>query len=627
MNIEELNLLPQPRSISFLPGTNYLTTNRLIVLEGFQPGMLLFSAAHFQSRLRDLLSLDWEITAFSGTAPTVRGLTLRLLPVLPLNDQGYHLSISGQQIQIEACTASGIFYGVATLIQILENAGGELPCLKIEDWPDFPVRGVMLDVSRDKVPTLETLFGLVDRLASWKINQIQLYTEHTFAYQGHKEVWVGSSPLTGQDILALNAYCKERFIDLVPNQNSFGHMHRWLIHEKYAHLGEVRSGFSAPWGYVDGPFSLSPANPGSLELISSLYDELLPHFSSRMINVGCDETFDLGQGQSKEEVERRGAGRVYLDFLLDIYTGIKRRGYTMQYWSDIVLQHPDLIDELPRDAIALEWGYEANHPFEEHCSKLDEAGIPFYVCPGTSSWNSISGRTDNALMNLQQSAESGLKYGACGYLITDWGDSGHWQPLSVSYLGLAAGAAYSWALDANRDLDISLAVSWHGFGDRTGAAGSSAFKLGNLYRVAGIEPINTSALFLVLQWPLYRLKKHPNIMNISFQKVLAALEDAAAPLELAQMSCPDADIIQKEYALVIRMLKHACHRGLLAQSSDPLESESIRSELKDDMHTLLSDFEQVWLARNRPGGLVDSVACLERIRQDYLPEPITPLAV
>ena len=96
----------------------------------------------------------------------------------------------------------------------------------------------------------------------------------------------------------------------------------------------------------------------------SLFDELLPHFTSKQFNVGCDETFDLGQGRSKEECERRGTERVYLDYLLQIHNEVAERGYTMQFWGDIIVQRPDLVPELPRDSIALEWGYEADHPFD-----------------------------------------------------------------------------------------------------------------------------------------------------------------------------------------------------------------------------------------------------------------------
>ena len=209
----------------------------------------------------------------------------------------------------------------------------------------------MLDVSRCKVPTLDTLFELVDMLAGLKLNQLQLYTEHTFAYRDHREVWANASPLTGQDILELDAYCQAQFVELVPNQNSFGHMVPWLTHPKYADLAEAPEGFDYPWGgRSEGPFSLNPTDPRSLELLQSLYDDLLPHFTSPLFNVGCDETWDLGTGRSKAVCEERGTHRVYLDFLLDIYRLVQERGRTMMFWGDIIVQAPELIPELPKDA-------------------------------------------------------------------------------------------------------------------------------------------------------------------------------------------------------------------------------------------------------------------------------------
>ena len=236
----------------------------------------------------------------------------------------------------------------------------------------------------------------------------------------------------------------------------------------------------------EGPFSLCPGDPGSLELVRTLFDELLPHFSSKQFNVGCDETFDLGQGRSKEECEERGTERVYLDYLLKVHEEVSKRGYTMQFWGDIIVQKPDLIAELPKDAIALEWGYEGDHPFDEHGRAFAASGIPFYVCPGTSSWTSLGGRTDNAIANLRNAAENGLKHGAAGYLNTDWGDLGHWQVLPISFIGFAGGAAFSWGLEANSALDLAGAVSLYAFRDPTGNMGRVAYDLGNVYQAPGV---------------------------------------------------------------------------------------------------------------------------------------------
>ncbi|HEY7091128.1 MAG TPA: family 20 glycosylhydrolase, partial [Tepidisphaeraceae bacterium] len=335
----------------------------------------------------------------------------------------YVLEIAQSGVHIRASTPAMAFYARQTLAQLRRQYSDAIPCMRIEDWPDFRVRGVMLDISRDKVPTMPTLLALIDQLADLKINQLQLYTEHTFAYRAHETVWKDCSPMTAAEIRQLDTYCRERFIELVPNQNSFGHLERWLKHSEYRHLAECPDGFRWPWGYrMPTGFSLNPLDPRSLELVEGLFDELLPNFTSKLFNVGCDETFDLGLGRSKAQVERRGRERVYLDFLRKIYDAVKRRGRAMMFWGDIILHKPELIGELPPDMIALNWGYEAEHPFEKETSAFREAGVPFYVCPGTSSWCSFSGRTSNALANLRRAAASGLASGAAGYLITDWGD-------------------------------------------------------------------------------------------------------------------------------------------------------------------------------------------------------------
>ena len=615
--MEPLQLLPYPRSISTTDGQHTLAGGRLIVLQDFGPvsDALRCSAQRLQDALRQHAAVEWEVSATSSGPAHEHGAVLRLAAEGIAHPQGYALTITPEQITITAQAEPGLFYGICTLIQLLRQFGRQLPCLEVADSPDFEARGVMLDVSRDKVPTMETLFGLVDMLAGWKLNQLQLYTEHTFAYRNHPEVWTDASPLTGQEILELDAYCRARYIELVPNQNSFGHMHRWLIHERYAPLAEIHGSFQAPWGPMEGPFSLYPGDPGSLELIRSLYDELLPHFSSPLFNVGCDETVDLGQGRSKEDVAQRGAGRVYLDFLLKIYEEVKARGRTMQFWGDIITHHAELIPELPKDVIALEWGYEADHPFAVTCPQFAASGIPFYVCPGTSSWCTIAGRTDNALDNLRNAAENGLKHGAIGYLITDWGDRGHWQFLPVSYLGFAAGAAYAWALEANRDRDVAEMVSTHAFDDPTGVMGRVAYELGSIYREVGLEVPNSSTLFWILQLPLGARPERMTVEPAALERTITKIERVIGQLGAARMRAPDATLIAQEYTLAARMLRHACLRGLLAvEAHDTTER---RRELDADLGDIVHHYRRLWLARNRPGGLQDSVAHFERARADY----------
>ena len=619
---EELLLLPSPHKVEFSEGAYRLVNKRLILLEGADLPPLFFVARRFQAVLAQHTGLTWEIVASPSIPQTRFGLQLKVIHDEVQHPQGYKLAITPQGIVIHAYDSAGAFYAISTLNQIVEQCGADLPTLNILDWPDFPVRGVMLDISRDKVPSMAAVFSLVDMLAGWKINQFQLYTEHTFAYRSHPVVWAQASPFTGQEILELDEYCRQRYVELVPNQNSLGHMRRWLIHPAYAPLAEVQDGYQTPWGHEDGPFSLCPVDPGSIDLVRSLYDELLPHFSSRMVNVGCDEIFDLGQGRSKTIVEEHGAGRVYIDYLLQIYEEIKSRQRTMQFWGDMIINEPGLIPNLPKDVVVLEWGYEADHPFDEHCARFARAGLPFYVCPGTSSWNSIAGRTDNALANLQKAARNGIRYGASGYLITDWGDNGHWQPLPVSYLGFAAGAAYSWAWDANSDLEIPRAVSLHAFHDPTGSMGKVAYDLGNVYRKLGLELPNSTALFWVLQWPLEQLEGYASLPLEGLQQARDVIRQARDLLQEARMVCRDRYLIAQEYELVLRLLDHACQRIILLNIQDTEEAESLRQELYDDMQEVLGIFTQVWLGRNRPGGLVDSKERLEKLLNDYLKDSL-----
>jgi len=618
--------LPNPRQLKFTGEFYTIHDKSLILLDTDHPQTLLFSALRLSDAVIANHNLHMEIYASHAFQPENIGISLRLDPQLNIKPQGYSLKITPTGISIESRDEPGLFYACCTLIQLLQyysftpdkNDGmliQSLPCLEIQDWPDFLYRGVMLDISRDKVPKMETIFSLVDLLASWKINQLQLYTEHTFAYQMHPEVWSEASPFTGEEILKLDAFCRERFIELVPNQNSFGHMEPWLKLPRYKHLAEAPGGFDILWEHHDEPFSLCPLNPGSLAFLSSLYDELLPHFSSRQFNIGCDETFDLGLGRSKAECERVGTGRVYLDFLLKIYHEVIKRGLRTQFWGDMIMTYQDLINELPIDTIALEWGYEANHPFDDHGEKYAQAGLDFYVCPGTSAWNSIAGRTDNCLQNLSNAAINGIKHGAVGYLITDWGDNGHWQALPVSYLGLAAGAAYAWSFQTNRDVDIRDPLNRYVFLDPMGAMGNIAYDLGNVYHEIGIEPENESALFNILQKPIseWRDLLEPESAIRSLHHTLNVIDQVSKKESKISSLRPDKELLEREFTLTIALLRHACMRGIYGFGSP----EYSPKYLTDDLGKIITEYQLVWSLRNRPGGLKHSLAYFIPVKNDY----------
>jgi hypothetical protein len=287
----------------------------------------------------------------------------------------------------------------------------------------------------------------------------------------------------------------------------------------------------------------------------------------------------------------------------------------MQFWGDVIINHPELVAELPHDAVALEWGYEDKHPFAEHGAIFADSGIPFFVCPGTSSWNSLTGRTDNALKNLHNAAENGLAHGAAGYLNTDWGDSGHWQPLPVSYLGFACGAAVSWAAKANLETDFAGAISHHAFRDKSGVMGRLAYDLGNIYLSTGVSIPNRTILFQVLQSSpeviANMVKSEGDDLAARLGATLERIDEVMAPLPGVRMGRPDRELVEREFRWAAAMARHACRRTLWVMGS----GDSTR--LAADAAKLLREHEAIWHARNRPGGFKDSQARLESAALDY----------
>lgn len=618
-------LLPQPQVLDLIGPPFRPASDQLLCIVGCGLPALLFIGKVVQQAMTSF-NVYWTLTAARGDDASQLGALLIVDSAQVSRAEGYRLTIRRERIMVVAHDEAGAFYAAMTIRQLARQfaSSGALPGLHIDDWPDFPNRGVMLDISRDKVPTMESLYMLIDMLAEWKINQFQLYTEHTFAFRAHRAVWEKASPMTPEQIMQLDAYCQARFIELVPNQNSFGHMERWLKHPEYVDLAIAPEGFTFRGGWHEGPFSINPLDPRSLKLLDGLYSELLPHFSSHQFNVGCDETFDLGQGKTEKDCEARGKGRVYLDFLLQIYDRVTKHGKTMQFWGDIVQNHPELIPELPKDLIALEWGYDADHPFAERTQRLSEAGIPFYVCPSTAGFLSIAGRTDNAVGNLRNAAQSGLAQHALGYLITEWGDEGHWQHFPIALLGFAYGAALSWSTAANSSLDLPTVLDVHAYRDPVGIMGRLAYDLGNAYRETDVLISYRSALSFLLTDPDHPLEggRLSGLKLESLEHTLEYIDNAMARLTHAKMTRPDSELIAAEFANTAALMRHACHLGIARLKTGDGDIKSIasitRRELASELALIVEDYQRLWLARNRPGGLKDSAGRLQRLVNLYL---------
>jgi hexosaminidase len=521
-------------------------------------------------RLQKLLH-RFQLEATPASAANEATIQLEIRPdVAP---RRYRLTIDERAISISGADAEALGYGVTTLGQWARlhehppRRGLALPAVVIDDAPDLAVRGLMLDISRDKVPSMQTLRDLVDILCDFKLNQLQLYTEHTFAYRGHEQVWCDASPLMPSEIRELDAYCRDHEIELVPNQNSFAHFHRWLKHERYRPLSECPDGIDHPFSPTREPFSLCPTDERVFALLSDLYGQLLPCFSSARFNVGLDEAFDLGCCRSAAAAAARGKAALFADYLDRIATLAAEHGRSVQYWADMVLAENVPLERLPKDGSALIWGYEADHPFAAQAERLANANLSFYLCPGTSSWNSFVGRSTNALVNLSQAAVAARDHRADGYLITDWGDNGHHQPLSVSFLPIVAGAGFAWRTDAAAALDreaIRAAVDRYllDANPELGAA-SLLERLADAHLLAGATPKNSSAPFNLVvrpQWPLDHAA-YRGLTSSGLQRCSDEVADCCSSLARIAETLRDGQLLCDELTLAGAWVQLGCAVG------------------------------------------------------------------
>jgi len=443
-------LLPRPSTLRLLEGTCHV--------RGLTVDAAALDAPE-AAALTELMRLwprraDAASTTRGSSGPDGVRLIVRVEGAMPAGNeepamQAYRLRVLPTQIELTGATPPGVFHGLQTLRQLAILCGPTWPCLEIEDRPALAVRGVSYDVSRGKVPTLDTLKVMADRLALLKINQLQLYVEHTFAFAFDPDISAGCSPLTPDEIRALDTWCRARRIELVPSLASFGHMARILSLPQYRHLAEVSPETSweqMSWHQRVRGLTLDVSNPESRELLRRMYAEYLPLFSSRRVNVCCDETYDLGKGRGARRSAELGPGGLFLEHVCWLREVCAGHGKQIMIWGDMLLKYPELIDRLPKDVIVLNWGYDANVDYAS-TGRFTAAGLTAWVCPGTSGWNRFAHDINVAEINIRGQVAAARDYGAEGLLITDWGDDGHVAPPAAAWHPLTLAAALAWNAD------------------------------------------------------------------------------------------------------------------------------------------------------------------------------------
>lgn len=380
----------------------------------------------------------------------------------------YRVIIQEKLLTIIGGNYAGVLYGIQTVRQMINIYGAILPEVTIKDYPNMKHRGFYHDVTRGRIPTLDSLKALVDKLGFYKINQLQLYVEHSFLFREFSEVWRDDTPLTAEEIIELDEYCKKLNIDLVPSIASFGHLYKVLSTKTYEHLCELPNSNEASFSFINRQehHTLDVSNPESMDFVIRMIEEYMPLFSSKYFNLCGDETFDLGKGRSKTLADKVGKKKIYIDFVHNICEFLVGKGKIPMFWGDVISEFPSAINDLPKETICLNWGYTPTHE-DTDVKRLKEAGAKQILCPGVSGWNQLVNANADAYENIKRMCTYAYKYDAIGVLNTDWGDFGHVNHPEFSTVGMIYGASFTWNKEIPSMESINEDISLLEYRDQT----------------------------------------------------------------------------------------------------------------------------------------------------------------
>lgn len=599
-------LQPMPTSILTKEGAPFFLCDEVKIIlskhcnrEDFQAAKLL------KQSIQKLIHLNLELKKSYREQEVYP--VIRLIKQDGIEEEGYHLNITERQIEIKSTTSKGLFYGVQTFIQIIKNKGVKLSPLEIKDSPYFKVRGYYHDVTRGKVPTFETLIQLVDKLSHYKINQLQLYIEHTFAYQGMSEVWYDKDPLTAEEILQLDEYCHMKHVELVPSIAVFGHLYEVLRSESYKDLSEIEDEHEFSFFDRMAHHTLDVSNEKSLRLAEEMISQFVPLFSSSKFNINGDETFDLAKGKSCHLLENTTVGELYVNFLNELIAIVKRHDKEVLFWGDVILRYPHLISKIDSNVTCLNWNYY--YLVEETDTKIiSEGNIPQYVCPGVAGWNHFMNLMDKGYENIRRMVSYGVKYGADGVLTTDWGDYGHINLLANSMPLMIYAASSSWNPADSRSMDEQFhVISLLEYGDDSGQLIHLLEELSHCQKITWYEIVKWKEKFHTDMGDELRLEyQNFNVQEIrsDYEKAVQIENQLVQYLpyikEEQQLDFQEFLISAKAIILLNDFALHLLKNEFLVANSHPVQEPK---QLAEKIELWFTKYQLIWRKRNKESEL------------------------
>ena len=580
-------LLPSPRRVERLPGTLQLGSRAQLLPETGSPAEEE-AATVLAERLRRR-KVRGAVVAASPATPS--GTVV--LTETGADPESFELRVDRAGAQLRGGRA-GLRYGAETLAQLTGPDGG-IPAVRLRDAPALRRRGFLLDISRGKVPRPESIHGLIEILARLRYNELFLYTEHTFQFERHPEIGSGSGGYSAAEIRELDGAARAHGVELVPCLQTFGHFRRILEKAPYRHLAES----GRLW-------SVSPDAPGTYPLLRDMLEEYLPNFSSGWAHINCDEPVDLGKGLSSDRTAREGPAAVFAGHVNRVAAMVRELGKRPMIWADVLADHPEALDRLDPSITLADWWYEPDHDFNR-VRRFQEAGRDFLTVAGTSSWTSLFPRFDTSLPNIRGHARAAKRFGASGFILTDWGDGGHYNLFGGSLFPLAAGAQAAWGSEDRPENELAAAFSEHVAGDPSGFCGEFATRLGRLHDT-GFPHFNHSPLKTVFfETRLRRSARVP--AREALERTLEALRRLAAETDARGLPAGpsgaewrfalDASLLAAERGLATLRVRGS---GKGAAADDPHLAHDLTT-LADRQLALARRFRELWMRANRPEGI------------------------
>ncbi len=535
-----------------------------------------------------------------------------------MESEGYIIVLEAHEATIIGASGSGVFYGVQTFKQLLPLAGEPrvLPTGTIRDWPAMRYRGIDDDLSRGPFPTLEFQKHQIRVFASFKANIYSPYFEHTLLYPDHPLPALPGSALTPAEAQELVAYARQYHVTIVPEQEAFGHVHHVLKWELYQDVAET------PYGYV-----LAPGQAGTLPLIKDWFTQIAQEFPSPFIHIGADETFDLGRGRTQQRVQQEGYGPVYMDFLKQIHDELAPLNKRLLFWGDIGDQNPESVSALPKDMIAVPWGYGAHENFDKMIDPFSKAGIETWVAPGDSNWNEVYPAAKNGFWNIQGFIREGQKLGSTGALTTVWNDDGEGL-FNLDWYPLLFGAVAAW-----QPGESNIAVYQENYGQDFNMDPSGKINAAEKELMAAHDALDgaktdltSDQVFWVDPWSAEgqsisakvlpvaaEIRTHAeNAMVLLDQAryadaelrepgALEAMDLGARRLDLIGMKFELAQEIASSYGKAVAGQHDKAQTSNVENELDEISSmNGFCQDLRDAYSAIKGEYSQVWLGENRP---------------------------